>query len=87
MYTSKLSPRHIAVALVAATMTASAAVSAAGQCKGLQQDACTSAAECLWIDGNVRKDGRSVSSHCKTRSRGKTGDQAAAGKAQLGQVR
>ena len=51
-------------------------VSAASACKGIQQDACTSRGECVWVDGYVRKDGRSVSAHCKTRSRGSSAVQA-----------
>ncbi len=64
-----------------------ATASAVSACKGMQQDACATKAECLWVDGYTRKDGRSVSAHCKTRSGGRSAGQADPGKVKLGHVK
>ncbi|MCP5437223.1 MAG: hypothetical protein R3E46_02825 [Sedimenticolaceae bacterium] len=52
-------------ALLAAALIVPSAASAASPCKGLQADACSADAQCTWVNGYVRKDGRSVASHCK----------------------
>ncbi|MFT5573425.1 MAG: hypothetical protein ACI9FR_002360 [Cryomorphaceae bacterium] len=57
-------------ALLSASLFAGSA-SAAGQCKGLENAACTSNSACGWVDGYERKDGRKVKSFCRTSSRGK----------------
>jgi hypothetical protein len=75
------------VALLSGAMLFSAAGLAASQCKGMQQDACAAAGQCVWVNGYLRKDGRSVASHCKTRSGKKMPDQAAWGKPKLGQAK
>lgn len=62
-------------------------VSAASACKGIQQDACAAKGECLWVDGYVRKDGRSVTAHCKTRSRGRSAGQSDSGSVKLGHAK
>lgn len=62
-------------------------VSAASACKGIQQDTCGAQSECVWVDGYVRKDGRSVSAHCKTRSRGRSAEQAGSGTVKLGHAK
>ena len=62
-------------------------VSAASACKGIQQDACASRGECVWVDSYVRKDGRSVSAHCKSRSRGRSAVQAGPGTVKLGDAK
>lgn len=72
-------------ALLAGAMLLPGAAAAASQCKGMQQDACAADAQCLWVDSYTRKDGRAVASHCKTRSRKKTADQAALDAVRLGQ--
>lgn len=64
-------------ALLAAAVLVPGVASAASQCKGMQQNACGADAQCIWVDGYTRKDGRSVSSHCKTKARKKAPDQAA----------
>ena len=74
MHFIKTSPRYFQVTLLAAAALASVPASAASQCKGMQQDACGARAECAWVNGYVRKDGRSVSSHCKKRAREKSAD-------------
>ena len=86
MSTIKNSPRVYAVAGLLALIVTPAAVSAASQCKGVQQDACQAKVECSWVEGYVRKDGLSVSSHCKSKARRKPADQAALGRAKTGQV-
>ena len=58
-----------ALCLLLAALLGVGNVSAASACRGMQQDACAAKQACLWVDGYVRKDGRSVSAHCKTRSR------------------
>jgi len=52
-------------ALLAAVLVVPTAAGAASPCKGLQADACSADAQCAWVNGYVRKDGRSVASHCK----------------------
>ena len=68
--------------LVGASL-APVAGTAASRCNAMQQDACTGAAECVWVDGYTRKDGRSVSSHCKTKSTRKSDPQASSGALKL----
>lgn len=79
----KTSLRCFQVTLLATVALASVPASAASQCKGAQQDACGSMVECTWVNGYVRKDGRSVSSHCKKKARGKSADQASSGAVRL----
>ena len=38
---------------------------AASPCKGMAQPVCQADAQCAWVDGYTRKDGRAVASHCK----------------------
>lgn len=45
------------------------AASAASPCKGLAQDLCAADAQCAWVEGYMRKDGRSVAAHCKLKPR------------------
>ena len=47
----------------------SGSVSAAGACKGLENEACNSNASCSWVEGYERKDGRKVKSFCRSKSR------------------
>ena len=79
----KTSLRCFQVTLLVAAAFASVPASAASQCKGVQQDACGTMAECTWVNGYVRKDGRSVSSHCKKKARGKSAGKAASGAVSL----
>ena len=83
----KTSLRCFQVALLTGTVLTSAAVSAASQCAGTQKDACASMAQCTWVNGYVRKDGRSVASHCKTKARRKSADQASSGALKLSRAR
>ena len=75
------------VAAFAITGLSPVTASAASACKGIQQDVCTSKSECIWVDGYVRKDGRSVSAHCKTRSRGRSAVQAGPDSVKLGRAK
>jgi hypothetical protein len=61
-----VSSSAVAAALLGATMV-SLPVAAANQCKGLSENSCAANSTCSWIEGYVRTDGRSVSSHCKSR--------------------
>jgi hypothetical protein len=65
-------------ALLSAALVAAGAgpVCAESACKGLEQAVCTGNGNCTWVDGYTRKDGKQVSSHCK--SIGKRADPAAA---------
>lgn len=42
---------------------------AASVCKGLQSSACASNAQCGWVEGYERKDGRQVKSFCRTKAK------------------
>ena len=42
---------------------------AAAECKGMEKRACENAADCLWVEGYKRKDGKQVSSYCRTKSK------------------
>jgi hypothetical protein len=71
-----------------ATLTRGAALIAAGcalalgsgaalaesACKGLEQNACGKAADCIWVGGYERKDGKQVSGYCRTKSTGGAAD-------------
>lgn len=35
-------------------------------CKGLEQSQCEGKADCIWVDGYVRKDGVKVAAYCKS---------------------
>lgn len=83
MHFINTSLRCVQVALLTGVALTSASVSAASQCAGTQQDACASMTECTWVNGYVRKDGRSVASHCKTKARRKSPDQASSGAVKL----
>lgn len=45
---------------------------AAAECKGMEKRACENAADCLWVEGYKRKDGKQVSSYCRTKSKSKS---------------
>lgn len=49
-----------------------AAAKAPSQCKGLESAACSAAESCGWVEGYQRKDGRKVSSFCRTTARSKS---------------
>lgn len=64
-------PRFIAACLVTAGLFAHVSIaSAASHCKGMAENACSTDSQCTWVAEYTRKDGRTVSSHCKLR-RGK----------------
>ncbi|MCB1774075.1 MAG: hypothetical protein KDI88_10695 [Gammaproteobacteria bacterium] len=61
--------RFVSSSMLAATLLGvlSLPAGAASQCKGLSANSCAADNTCAWVEGYVRKDGRSVSSHCKSR--------------------
>jgi hypothetical protein len=67
----RISSSIFAAALFSALMV-SLPAAAASQCKGLSENSCAADSTCSWINGYERKDGRKVSSHCKTRPAKKT---------------
>ena len=76
MHQTKTSLNHPCLALFAGLALLSSTVPAASQCQGMPHDACAATDECAWVQGYVRKDGRSVSSHCKSRGGKKAGNPA-----------
>lgn len=76
MHIFKTSLHVFLTALLAGVVLSTSLASAASQCKGIQQDACAATAECVWVNGYVRKDGRSVNSHCKSKGGKKTAHRA-----------
>ncbi|MFT5135969.1 MAG: hypothetical protein ACI9XU_000906 [Arenicella sp.] len=58
----------LAIAITTLGLLASSGVNAASACKGLDDAACGSAASCGWVNGYERKDGKKVSSFCRTKS-------------------
>ncbi len=65
------SPRHfLHASLLACLLLNTSLAGAASQCKGVPENACASDAACTWVASYTRKDGRTVSGHCKLR-RGK----------------
>ena len=77
------SRKALSFTLLVGALLAPAAGTAASRCNAMQQDACTGAAECVWVDGYTRKDGRSVASHCKTKSTRKSDPQVSSGALKL----
>lgn len=64
-------PTYVSIRQSILTVTAGALLvlspfaGAASQCKGMSEQACASESACSWVQGYTRKDGRTVSSHCK----------------------
>ncbi len=84
---AKIFRTQIQVALFAGLVLASSLTSAASQCKGMQQNACVSDGECVWVQSYTRKDGRSVASHCKLKGGRKTEQSAKTDGVQLSKAR
>jgi hypothetical protein len=62
-----------ASALIAASCAlalGSGAALAESACKGLEQGACEKAADCIWVGGYEKKDGKQVSGYCRSKSTG-----------------
>lgn len=74
------------LALLAGLVLAASTASAASQCKGMQESSCMAAAECIWVNGYTRKDGRSVASHCKLKGGKRSEPQARADSVRLGKA-
>jgi hypothetical protein len=39
-------------------------------CKGLEQGACEKGADCIWVGGYEKKDGKQVAGYCRAKSAG-----------------
>ncbi|MES9960527.1 MAG: hypothetical protein ABW089_08840 [Sedimenticola sp.] len=50
----------------------------AAECKGLSSEQCAADAACAWVDGYIRKDGRTVSGYCRTKPKMKAEKKKAA---------
>ena len=46
-------------------------------CKGMPQSGCEKAADCVWVDGYEKKDGKKVAGYCRTKSKGGASDEKA----------
>jgi len=46
-------------------------------CKGMAQSGCEEAADCLWVGGYEKKDGKKVAGYCRTKSKGGASDEKA----------
>lgn len=55
----------IFIAFVMMTMLPAASL-AESQCKGMEKSACERKTDCTWVDGYKRKDGKTVSSYCRS---------------------
>ncbi len=60
-----ISVRKFLFASTAAFAVSLSTTGVASQCKGLVENVCSADAQCTWVDGYVRKDGRAVSAHCR----------------------
>jgi hypothetical protein len=73
------------IAVGCALALGSSAALAGSACKGLEQGACEKAADCIWVGGYEKKDGKQVSGYCRTKSSGGAAEpkagEAAGGKA------
>jgi len=60
-----------AVLIFAATglISISQLSSAAGTCKGLQQDACSSDNSCSWVKSYSTKSGKTIKAYCRNKSK------------------
>jgi len=62
----------VSASLIIGLALASSPTQAASACKGLDTKACGSSSSCQWINGYERKDGRTVSSFCRTKAKART---------------
>lgn len=58
----------ISIAFGMMTMLPGASL-AESQCKGMEKGACERKTDCTWVDGYKRKDGKTVSSYCRSVSK------------------
>lgn len=59
---------------------------AGSACKGMAQDACEKAADCIWVGGYQKKDGKQVSGYCRAKAAGGAATEKKAGAATGGQT-
>lgn len=57
------------VLAVTGLMSFSQLSSAAGACKGQQQDACSSDTSCSWVKSYSTKSGKTIKSYCRNKSK------------------
>ena len=62
----------VSASVVIGLVLASTPVQAASACKGLDNQACGTSTSCLWVNGYERKDGRTVSSFCRSKPAAKS---------------
>ncbi len=86
MSTLILSHARFLPSLVAVAALLGSPAFAASACKGISENACSAAEQCIWVKGYTRKDGRAVSSHCKLSSRKKLDQSAESGARKLSAV-
>ena len=55
--------------LIAGLLSFSQLSSAAGACKGMQQDACSSNNSCSWINSYSTKKGNTIKAYCRNKSK------------------
>ena len=58
------------IAVVCTLAVGSGTARAESACKGLEQGACDKAADCIWVGGYEKKDGKQVSGYCRSKSTG-----------------
>jgi hypothetical protein len=58
------------IAVVCTLAVGSGTALAESACKGLEQGACEKAADCIWVGGYEKKDGKQVSGYCRSKSTG-----------------
>jgi hypothetical protein len=61
----------LAIAIATIGLLSSTGANAASACKGLDNSACNAKANCGWVNGYERKDGKKVNSFCRTKARSK----------------
>ena len=71
-------PIRLSAVLATMLLLSPLTANATSQCKGQTQDACVTSSECAWVEGYTRKDGRSVSSYCRSKGGSKKLDEAKA---------
>lgn len=61
--------KPVSFLLIAGLFCFSQLSSAAGDCKGMQQDACSSDISCSWINSYTTKKGNAIKAYCRNKSK------------------
>jgi len=61
--------KPVSFLLIAGLLCFSQLSSAAGDCKGMQQDACSSDISCSWINSYTTKKGNTIKAYCRNKSK------------------